>query len=268
MTMHFGFAKKSLGQNFLNAPWVSERAIEAGNVLPTDTILEIGPGRGALTKKLLEKAGVVIALEKDRALIPTLNQMFEREISERKLILLEQDALDFDPEKNGLTCGNYKIIANIPYYITGALIEKFTSSEHHPSTIVFLVQKEVAERIVTRDGKESILSLSVKAYGVPEYTATVSRGCFTPAPNVDSALLKISSINKGFFTSFTEEFFFSVIKKAFLHKRKKMVQNLEIDKAALADFLSKTSLSENVRAEDVPLQTWGKICDYLASNKK
>jgi len=262
-----GFAKKSLGQNFLNAPWVSEKAVLAGEVGPGDTILEIGPGKGALTKKLLEKAGRVIALEKDHRLIPILQETFANEISSRKLILSESDALEFKPQDFGLTKNSYKVIANIPYYITGALTEKFTSEENYPSLIIFLVQKEVAERIVANNKKESILSLSVKAYGTPEYIATVSRGCFTPQPNVDSALIKIGNISHDFFVGFEQNFFFTVIKAAFLHKRKRLIANLaEIIpsiKNQTAELISNTGIGENERAEDVPLQTWKKICSFL-----
>lgn len=262
-----GFAKKSLGQNFLNAPWVSDKAVAAGEVGPTDTVLEIGPGKGALTKKLLEKAGRVIALEKDHRLIPVLQETFANEISSGKLILSESDALEFSPQTFGLEKNSYKVIANIPYYITGALTEKFTSEENHPSLIIFLVQKEVAERIVANDKKESILSLSVKAYGTPEYIATVSRGCFTPQPNVDSALIKIGNISHDFFVGFDQKFFFTIIKAAFLHKRKRLISNIASAIPSLKDkageLITAAQITENERAEDVSLETWKKICSFL-----
>ena len=176
-------AKKSLGQNFLKSQPALNKMCEEGEVNEKDIILEIGPGKGALTEKLLEKSLQVIAIEKDYDLIAILEEKFQEEIKNKKLILLNEDILDFDPIsyfKNK----NYKIIANIPYNITGAIFKKFLSSIKQPEKMVLLVQKEVAERIVARDGKESILSLSVKAYGVARYVMKVSKRFFSPSPKV------------------------------------------------------------------------------------
>ena len=156
-------------------------------------ILEIGPGKGALTKKLLEKSGIVIAIEKDRELFGLLKDKFEKEIENKKLILVNEDILEFDTDK----LQNYKIIANIPYNITGAILKKFLTAKNQPETMVLMVQNEVAKRIVARDKKESILSISVKAYGEPKMIMKVPARYFSPSPKVDSAVILIKNFGKS-----------------------------------------------------------------------
>lgn len=253
-------AKKSLGQNFLRSKKALDSIIEAGDIKNTDTILEIGPGEGILTKRLLEKAGHVVAIEKDNRLISGLRAQFVQEISDRKLELIEADILSYK-----LQVTNYKLIANIPYYVTGEIIRKFLESENQPEKIVLLLQKEVAQRIVARDKKESILSLSVKIYGEPRYVATVQKESFSPKPKVDSAILSISNISKTNFKNTTEERFFSIVKAGFAQKRKKLINNLQ--KIALKDILEKVfrelNLDQNTRAEDMSLELWLKLTESL-----
>ena len=286
-------AKKSMGQNFLKSEPALKMMCQAGEVNKEDIILEIGPGKGALTVKLLEQAGRVIAVEKDRDLIETLEDKFKDEIKNKKLILLNQDILTLNLRGvflnllNGLTPFpspssedlkeiskthqedfNYKIIANIPYNITGAIIKKFLSEEIQPSHMVLLVQKEVAERIVARDGKESILSLSVKAYGIPKYMMKVHKRFFSPSPKVDSAIISISSIsNKNFLSKDDEKSFFDIIKAAFAHKRKVLRKNLESlgHKQEFIDqmFLN-LKIDSKTRAEDLSFSIWLEIKKHLS----
>jgi 16S rRNA (adenine1518-N6/adenine1519-N6)-dimethyltransferase len=262
-------AKKSLGQNFLISTHALDTMIEAGEVTKTDTVIEVGPGKGALTERLLKKAGKVIAIEKDDRLIPFLEEQFADNIKAGEFELVHGDALEFEPEKHGLKSGKYKILANIPYYITGSFFQKFFEEKNQPSTMVVLVQKEVAERIA-RDKKESILSLSIKAYGTPKYIHTVSRNLFRPVPNVDSAILAVHNISKNFFTDFTEEQFFKVIKIAFAHKRKKLAGNLRelFDKETIEHIFSEIGLDPDIRSEQVDLDTWQKLltCSQSSSN--
>ena len=153
-----------LGQHFLTNPGIAVRIAEAGQVRKGDLVLEVGPGKGILTEALLNKGARVIAIEKDPAMVTLLKKRFVKEISSNHLTLVEDDARDLFVRDPGLgQKGNYKVVANIPYYITGELIRMFLTAKHPPTTIVFLVQKEVAER-VAREKKESILSLSVKVY--------------------------------------------------------------------------------------------------------
>lgn len=263
--------KKSLGQNFLKSGKVLGDIVRAGEVSADDIVLEIGPGKGALTEKLLETGAKVYAVEKDRDLIPFLSEKFASYIDSGKLQLIEADILEFDPRSYKLEAKSYKLIGNIPYYITGAIIRKFLESDFQPSLAVFLVQKEVAERIVARDKKESILSLSVKAYGEPKLVAKVPKRYFTPEPKVDSAVLLISNISKKNFRNLKEEDFFFVVKSAFGQKRKTMLKNLSgagISKENLVFTTENLTLDPKIRAEDLSIEQFLALARALFPNKQ
>ncbi len=249
-------AKKSLGQNFLTSIPARIAIVSAGNLTSKDTVLEIGPGKGFLTKGLLETGASVVALEKDRELIPILNEQFS---NYKNFTLIEGDALEFDPSSYKLMANSYKLLANIPYYITGAILSRYLSHTHQPTQMVVLVQQEVAERVVARDKKESILSLAVKVYGEPKIVYRVKRGSFNPIPNVDSAVLSIDNISrKNFKDKKHEENFFKVLKGGFSHKRKFMISNLKekLPEINWQELFIKNNINEKIRAEDVPLETW------------
>jgi 16S rRNA (adenine1518-N6/adenine1519-N6)-dimethyltransferase len=251
--------KKSLGQNFLTSIPARIQIVTAGEVLPSDTILEIGPGKGFLTKALLETGAHVVALEKDRDLLPLLSETFSSEITSKHLTIVEGDVLEFEPQNNSLLSGGYKLIANIPYYITGAILSKFLSHTNQPTTMVVLVQKEVAERVCARDGKESLLSLSVKVYGEPKLVYKVNKGSFNPIPSVDSAVLQIKNISKNNFKNqYHEAIFFKLIHAAFAHKRKFALSNIKsvFPENDIASLFQEVELSEKVRGEDVTLSSW------------
>lgn len=262
-------AKKSLGQHFLRSTRALEKIIEAGEVGEGDAVLEIGPGEGVLTEKLLACSLQLIAVEKDDVLYEFLKTKFQKEIIQKKLTLIHEDILDFDLSK--LAAKSYKLIANIPYNITGAILEKFLSAEHQPERLVLLVQDEVAKRIVGRhplggEGtKESILSISVKAYGTPRYVDKVLAGSFVPTPAVNSAIIAITEVSKEFFKGFSEEFFFQVVRTGFKSKRKKLSSNLSavFDKEKVAEAFEKLGLDPNTRAEDVSVDIWGHIAALL-----
>jgi 16S rRNA (adenine1518-N6/adenine1519-N6)-dimethyltransferase len=260
-------AKKALGQNFLKSEPALNMMCEAGAVTGTDTVLEIGPGKGALTAKLLEHAGKVIAIEKDYELIPVLEERFRDEIALGRLVLVREDILEFNPTEHALREGKYKIIANIPYNITGAIIKKFLAETIQPSTMVLLVQKEVATRIVASDKKESILSLSVKAYGEPKYMMKVHKRFFTPSPKVDSAIIAIQSINKKNFTDKdTEDQFFEVVRAGFAHKRKFLKSNLgSVPRLSghLDNVFTTLHIDPKARAEDISIDTWLELARYI-----
>lgn len=222
-----------------------------------ECVLEVGPGEGVLTQELLGRGATVVAVEKDARLIPVLRKTFAKEIKNKKLFVYEADALEFDMAQMLPKIKKYKVAANIPYYITGALLKKFLSGAHQPATLVFLIQKEVAERIA-RSAKESILSLSVKAYGTPIYVKTVPRGAFVPPPTVDSAILLVKDISRGTFTSAAaEKIFFELVRAGFAQKRKLLKRNLEpvLGKDALG-AMEKAGILANARAEDVPIEQW------------
>jgi 16S rRNA (adenine1518-N6/adenine1519-N6)-dimethyltransferase len=263
-------AKKSLGQHFLKSERALEAIIEAGKIKEGETILEIGPGTGALTERLLAVGAKVIAVEKDDNLFELLKEIFKEKIDSAQLTLVHEDILEFEIENSMLEIGDYKLIANIPYNITGAILEKFLQNPPtggQPSQMVLLVQKEVAKRIAASDGKESILSISVKAYGKPRYVETVKAGSFAPAPKVDSAIISIENISKSYFDDFSEELFFKLVKSGFQSKRKKLSSNLSqvIDKGKVAETFAKLHLSENIRAENVSIEAWKEIVSALNS---
>lgn len=246
-----------LGQHFLTSTAIARAVAEAGHIAPGDTVLEVGPGKGILTRELLRLGAHVIAVEKDPAMTAVLTETFPTEIKTRTLTVVESDARTY--VLNPGLGHNYKVIANIPYYITGELLRMFLTAEHQPSTIVFLVQKEVAER-VARSKKESLLSLSVKAYGTPRYVRTVKAGSFSPPPSVDSAILAIDGISrKNFDTTIyggsSEERFFELLHAGFGQKRKTLLGNLKRDKSGRWK-VEKLNLDPKIRAEDVHLEMW------------
>ncbi|MBI2618041.1 ribosomal RNA small subunit methyltransferase A [Candidatus Kaiserbacteria bacterium] len=259
--------KKSLGQYFLIAPHIAEKTADAAEVSSDDIVLEVGPGGGALTRVLLSRAREVVAVEKDFSLIQELKETFAEDVRTGKLTLIHKDILKLDLTTIELSDRRYKVVANIPYYITGALIRMLLTASVQPSVIVLVVQKEIAER-VAKSTKESLLSLSVKAYGAPRYVSTIKRGAFQPPPKVDSAILAIENISRGFFTDVPEDFFFKVLKTGFGSKRKYLMNNLEkiADKKTLRNAFQKIGLQEGVRAEDVPLKEWGKLCHFLSKS--
>ena len=192
-------AKKSLGQHFLHAPNVVGAMIHVARIEPGMIVLEIGPGKGVLTRGLLKAGANVIAVEKDERAIEYMKENFAPELADGKLKLVQDDILAINPADLGLEKENYIVAANIPYYITGEILRKFLTAQVYPARMALLVQKEVAKRIVAADGKESILSISVKAYGEPKYIDTVPKRSFRPIPKVDSAIILIDKISKEFF---------------------------------------------------------------------
>lgn len=259
------FAKKSLGQHFLRSERALAAIIATGNLKPGEVVLEIGPGEGVLTRQLLASDCQVIAVEKDDYLYKTLTEKFAKEIADGQLNVIHDDILNFEFESYQLAPSSYKLVANIPYNITGAIIEKFCAAAHQPTQMVLLVQDEVAKRIVARDGKESILSISVKAYGEPRYVEKVMAGSFVPAPSVNSAIISIEHISKTFFKEFSEENFFKLLKAGFQAKRKKLSSNLtlQFDKEKVHKAFATLSLDPNLRAEDVTPALWHRLATAI-----
>lgn len=257
-----------LGQHFLRAPWAAHALVKEAGITHKDTVLEIGPGTGALTVELLKTGAHVIAIEKDEALVQTLHGSFAEEIALEKLTLIEGDVRNAIPEQLGLKAGGYILAANIPYYITGEIIRTFLTAKAQPKTMALLVQKEVAER-VARSKKESILSLSVKAYGIPRFAVKVARGNFSPPPSVDSAILVVERISRTFFKNLSEDDFFTVVKKGFSAKRKLLAGNLSsFGKENVARAFLSAGIAEKARAEDVPLTAWKELAQALSQSRQ
>lgn len=239
--------------------------VEAAAVGQGDTVLEVGPGKGVLTRALLDTGARVVAVETDDDLIPVLQATFAPEIASGQLHLVHGDIRkEYDTV---MVPQGYKVVANIPYYITGELIRMFLESPRQPASITLLVQKEVCDRIVARGGKESILSLSVKAYGTPRYVQKVPARDFSPAPKVDSAIVHIAHISKNFFDDMPEDEFFKVVKVGFSSKRKQLAKNLQNvwDKQIVARALAQSGIHPSARAEDVPAAQWHALTKILAS---
>lgn len=251
-----------LGQHFLIHSWAARALAHAAEPQGDEVIVEIGPGKGVLTKELLA-LGPVVAVEKDEQLVVLLKQTFAEEIEAGMLRLIEGDVRDVSPQSLGVS--DYVVAANIPYYITGEIIRQFLSADPQPRCMALLIQKEVAQRIVSDKG--SILSMSVKAYGVPRIVEKVSKKHFSPPPSVDSAILAVDHISKTFFSDLSEEQFFRVVKAGFASKRKFVSNNLSVafDKEAVAAALQSAGAGEKARAENLTLDQWKSIAKYLTT---
>lgn len=263
------YAKKSLGQNFLKSRKAIHQMIDAAGTKSNDLIIEIGPGKGALTKPILETGARVIAFELDERMIDYLNTELSNYVQSGQLLIIHRDVLDIDMDEFFGKKGNYKVIANIPYYITNAIIRKFLETQYQPTDMSLLMQREVAERIVVRDGKESILSLSVSVFGEARYIGKVDRKYFSPSPKVHSAIVHIGDISHERLALNNQDLFFEIIKTAFSQKRKKCIKNLEkiADKKIWQDIFSELEIDDNTRAEQINIDTWLQILDIYIKNK-
>ncbi len=261
-------AKKSLGQHFLNNPRVPKLMADAGNVGAGDVVLEIGPGTGMLTRELLSRGATVIGLEADNRGVESLKETFTDEISAKKLILFHEDARTFPLKKLGVTEHKYKVVANIPYYLSGKLFRTFLETDTQPSDLVFLVQKEVAERIA-RDKKESLLSLGVGVYGTPKYVQTIKKGNFTPSPKVDSAIIAVLGISHTSFANLDEKEFFEILHAGFGSKRKQLIGNLTklLSREVLTQIFSEIGIPLDARGEDIKLATWLTLARAITVHK-
>jgi 16S rRNA (adenine1518-N6/adenine1519-N6)-dimethyltransferase len=257
-------AKKSLGQHFLNSQEALLRIIEAAVFLEGEFVLEIGPGQGVLTEKLLEISSKVVAVETDSRMVNFLQHKFGKEIRNGKLVLIEKNILELDPLELKNYGNSYKIVANIPYYITGEILRQFLSADFKPKGAVLLIQKEVAERIVVKDSKQSILSVSVAVFGKASSAGVVKAEDFIPAPKVDSEILVIEEINNDFFREVDEKKFFETVRRGFSHKRKVLLNNFEKeDRIKIEDYLKSKNLSLKIRAEKLTITDWREVANLL-----
>lgn len=261
--------KKSLGQHFLTSDTVPKWMCDAADLKAGDLVLEIGPGTGILTKEILKRNVKVVALEADERAIDELNKTFPEEIETGQLTVYHVDVRELDLSTiTEIDDHNYKVVANIPYYLSGLLFRMFLATSVQPTDLVFLVQKEVAKRAASnlaKGDKESLLSLSVQAYGEASYVKSVGRGHFVPPPNVDSGIIAIRQINRNNFTDLPEEFFFNLLHLGFGQKRKQLLGNLsqEYDRTTLTHIFSTVEIANDVRAEDLPLNIWLKLAKSI-----
>ena len=267
---------KSLGQNFLVDENVLNKIIQAAKLNKNDMVIEVGPGLGVLTKELSEKCKQVIAIEKDKKLAELLEKEFSdfphpnllpqgEGVTFANIKIINNDILKINLEnliKKYNPDEKYKLVSNIPYYITSPVIKLFLENKIQPQVIILLVQKEVAERICARPGKLSTLALSVQIYGKPEIIGYVDKSSFYPEPKVDSAILKIGGIKKEFSDDYYGKIF-KIIKIGFSSKRKKLVNNLSaglyISKNKASEILQKAKINLNARAQELELEDWERL---------
>ena len=248
--------KKSLGQHWLKDPEILADIAEAAELTSDDVVLEIGPGLGTLTSRLLARANSVTAVEFDADLARKLPGQFPG----KKLTVVNQDILQFN--LNQLP-KDYKVVANVPYYITSKIVEKLMTAENKPSIAVLLVQKEVAERIAADPGNMSVLSVSVQIFAEAELDIEVPRQFFTPPPKVDSQVVVLRMRNNPLITPEDQRDFFRIVKAGFSAKRKKLRSSLSgglgIDKGMAEELLKNAGISPDARAEDLAIEDWRRL---------
>lgn len=248
---------------------VLDEIIAAADLTVDDLVLEIGPGEGVLTKELLKLAGKIIAIEKDDNLVLRLEALFR---GNEKLEIIHADIMEINlPEILRLRPGTdfaqddefkYKLIANIPYYITSPIIRLFLETKYPPRTMILMVQKEVAERICASAGQMSILAVSVQYYATAKILFEVDRKSFWPVPEVDSAIIRIVPTRKNIFKEERKNFF-RLVKAGFSAKRKTLSNNLatslQLDKKIVEEKLAQAGLLPSVRAQELSVENWEKL---------
>ncbi|MFA5986492.1 MAG: 16S rRNA (adenine(1518)-N(6)/adenine(1519)-N(6))-dimethyltransferase RsmA [Parcubacteria group bacterium] len=265
--------KKSLGQNFLKDDTLIARIVDLANILPTDAVLEIGPGQGILTALLAKRAQKVVAIELDDRLIPILAKRFA---NNAHVTIIHDDVLKTDfstlSAEHALPCTQYKIVANIPYYITAPLIRFFLEQPCPPASMTLMVQKEVAQRLCAKPGAMSILAIAAQYYADVTYGFLVPRDHFDPVPAVDSAVihLNIRHATSDAITLDTKDFF-RVVKMGFSAKRKTLCNNLanglHREKGDIDTILKNVGLREGVRAQELSVDDWKILTQKLSLGK-
>lgn len=261
-------ADKRLGQNFLGDPYALEKIVKAAEIRPTDTVLEIGPGLGSLTRYLAAAAQKVVAVELDDRLFPPLEAVIA---PYRNIQLMQADILNIEPGEL-IEQQDYLVVANIPYYITSALIRHLLESSPRPRRIVLTIQKEVAERICAGPGDLSMLALSVQVYGQPRIAAHIPSRAFFPAPKVDSSVLVIDIFSAPRVDKELLDIFFQLIKAGFSQKRKKLRNSISAGThqtpAETEKLLRAADIDPQRRAETLSLDEWGKLSYQYAAIRK
>jgi 16S rRNA (adenine1518-N6/adenine1519-N6)-dimethyltransferase len=256
-------AHKGLGQNFLQDAMSLEEIVSAAEIQPTDTVLEIGPGLGSLTRYLAISANEVIAIELDEKLIPPLKAVLA---PYENVQITHGDILKLSP-KDLIADNNYLVVANIPYYITSAVIRHLLESESKPRRIVLTIQKEVAQRICAKPGDMSLLALSVQVYGKPRIAAHIPAEAFFPAPQVDSAVLVVDIYPSPLIKEELLNLFFRLVKAGFSQKRKtlrnSLSSGLHISPSNAAELLTRVEIDPQRRAETLSIEEWERLAKNM-----
>ncbi len=254
--------RKGLGQNFLLDDKILQRIVDAADITANDTVVEVGAGLGTMTRWLAERAARVIAIEKDAELIAPLEEILAPYAN---VEIIHDDALNFTPHAAHLT--HYKLVANLPYYITSAILRHFLEAEPRPEIIVVTMQREVAERIVAAPGEMSILAVSVQFYGAPRILFRVKAGAFYPSPQVDSAVLRIDAYSQPALPDVNAARFFEIVRAGFGQKRKQLrnslAHGLDLPNEVITAALESANIAPTRRAESLSVAEWGAICRKL-----
>jgi len=262
-------ARKRLGQRFLIDGDVLQRILSAAELTAGDIVLEVGPGLGILTRELAQRARRVIAIELDDKLANFLKQEL---VSFPNVTIINEDILKIEPATLLARPERYKVVANLPYYITSPVLRHFLEATLKPDLMVVMVQKEVAEAIIAGPGKRSLLSISVQFYGRPTIIGKVPANSFYPAPEVDSAILRIDLYPKPAVAVDNTEGFFGTVRAGFASPRKQLAnslaQGLGWPKADVINVLEKANISAQRRAETLTLEEWAQLRQAYAQRQK
>lgn len=255
--------RKGLGQNFLTDPSTLDKVVQAAGVTAEDSVLEIGPGLGSLTRHLARAARKVTAVEIDQNFIPILQQVLA---NEPNVQVIHADILSLDPLK--IMDGEpYLVAANIPYYITSAILRHLLESAHRPQRLVLTVQREVANRICAAPGDLSLLALSVQVFGNPHQVLRIPAGAFYPPPKVDSITLRVDLYPQPLIPPDQLDTFFRLAKAGFSQKRKTMRNALSAGLGWKAErgqaLLQKAGIDPMRRAETLSLDEWRQLTDHF-----
>ena len=262
-------AKKGLGQHFLADRSVLDKIVSAAELEPSDTVIEVGPGLGILTEELVKKAGKVIAVEVDSKLASSL----EKKLSKSpRLTVLNADVLQLDPRELLDSQRNYKVVANLPYYIAAPILRHFLEASHKPSLMVVMVQKEVGQSITAAPGDMSILGISVQLYGKPTIVHYVPAESFYPPPKVDSAIVRIEVYPRPSVEVSDIAGFFEIVKAGFSAPRKQirnsLTLGLQVTSAEAEELLEKADIAPKRRPETLSLEEWAKLYRAFVSKVK
>ncbi len=252
---------KQLGQNFLINKKTIKKIVDTADIQTNDTILEVGPGIGVLTQEIASKTKRVIAVEKDPKMLEILKQTLK---DFKNIKIYKKDILKFDLS---VLPKSYKVVANIPFYLTVPLIRKFLEHKSPPKEIILVIQKEVAQRICAKPERMNILAISVQIYAKPKKISYISKKSFWPQPKIDSAILKIIPLKTNQEKIFSMKLFFQIVKAGFAHPRKQILNNLQIlgqnqnkksdqNKKEIKAWLIENKIKPTLRAEKLTIQDW------------
>ncbi|MDD2696815.1 MAG: 16S rRNA (adenine(1518)-N(6)/adenine(1519)-N(6))-dimethyltransferase RsmA [Candidatus Pacebacteria bacterium] len=252
---------KGLGQNFLIDKAAVRKVVMAAELEDKDLVLEIGPGLGVLTEELAQKAKKVIAVEKDRKMMEIMKETLG---NFNNIEVIQGDILK---SKLQIPDG-YKVVANLPFYLTAPVIRKFLETENPPKEMILIIQKEVGQRITARPPEMSILAVAVQVYSNPKIISYISKKSFWPQPKVDSAIIKITPLEKLLGVDYNK--FFLVVKAGFSQPRKQLANNLSkklnLNRVKTEQWLSANSIQPSQRAETLTLDDWIKLAKTIKIN--